>query len=157
MAKRKDFIGGLSFDERRKSRPLAVSQSAPTTELESKIQEAFIAWRDWNVARHPLLRFITHVPNGGHRYIATAVALQRQGVQRGVPDMLVEIPAKGFHAMRIEFKRGKAKLTDEQEEWRAHYEAMGFKYVVCRSAVEAVEEVVNYLQLEDYIPLQRRE
>ena len=55
---------------------------------ESGNQEALFSWAGYNMQRMPELEFLHHVPNGGKRDAATAVALKRQGVKAGVPDIV---------------------------------------------------------------------
>ena len=47
---------------------------------ESGHQEALFSWAGYNTGRMPELEYMHHVPNGGKRDAATAVALKRQGV-----------------------------------------------------------------------------
>ena len=54
---------------------------------ESGHQEALFQWAQLNVQQLPELEYLHHVPNGGKRDKATAVALKRQGVKAGVPDI----------------------------------------------------------------------
>lgn len=46
---------------------------------ESGHQEALFSWAGYNMGRMPELEYMHHVPNGGKRDRATAVALKRQG------------------------------------------------------------------------------
>lgn len=56
---------------------------------ESGHQEALFSWAGYNMGRMPELEYMHHVPNGGKRDRATAVALKRQGVKAGVPDIVL--------------------------------------------------------------------
>ena len=47
---------------------------------ESGNQEALFSWAGYNMGRMPELEYMHHVPNGGKRDRATAVALKRQGI-----------------------------------------------------------------------------
>ena len=73
--------------------------------------------------------FWCHVPNGGQRDKRTAVALKRQGVKPGVPDVMIFEPWEGettkygwtnveqYTGCAIELKYGKNKPTFNQMEW----------------------------------------
>lgn len=50
---------------------------------ESGHQEALFSWAGYNMERMPELEYMHHVPNGGKRDRATAVALKRQGGKGG--------------------------------------------------------------------------
>src|SRR5512146_3037070 len=54
---------------------------------------------------HWELGLLYAVPNGGARFKATAAALQDEGVQAGVPDLCLPVPAGGHHGLWIELKR----------------------------------------------------
>jgi hypothetical protein len=46
---------------------------------ESGHQEALFSWAGYNMGRMPELEYMHHVPNGGKRDRATAVALRGRG------------------------------------------------------------------------------
>ena len=48
----------------------------------------------------------------------------------------------------IELKSGRNGLTAEQAKFRAALEPQGFRFVVCRSWLEATNSVAEYLGLE---------
>ena len=74
------------------------------------------------------------IPNGGSRDVREARNLKRQGVQAGVPDLVILSTAE--HAPRgvaLELKRADGSLRDvrpEQWAWLARFEAAGFVAVV---------------------------
>jgi hypothetical protein len=55
-------------------------------------------------------------------------------IGRGWPDLMVRLPGRDWAA--IEVKSAKGKLKQAQEQWR---DRMGMRYVVLRSAEEAVQ------------------
>ena len=56
----------------------------------------------WGVV--PELEYMHHVPNGGKRDRATAVALKRQGVKAGVPDMFCQLQGQGITGFTLSLK-----------------------------------------------------
>ena len=58
---------------------------------ESGHQEALFSWAAYRTGLMPELQYMYHVPNGGKRDAATAVALKRQGVKAGVPDIMLDV------------------------------------------------------------------
>lgn len=100
-----------------------------------------------NERKHPELKFVFAVPNGGQRSKAVAGKLRAEGVKRGVFDIFVPIPR--FYPDRfglfIEMKYGKNKLTDEQKEFGEHLRLNGYARAVCYSADEAIKEIERYL------------
>lgn len=59
-----------------------------------------------------------HVPNGGHRYPATAARMKLMGVRPGVPDLAFILP--GGRSGFIELKAGRGTLSDNQKIFRMH-------------------------------------
>ena len=90
-------------------------------------------------------KLIFAVPNGGSRHIREAANLKRQGVKPGISDVIVLIPKKGFASLCIEFKTKVGKQSEEQKEFQKQAESCRNKYVVVRSASQAIEEVRKYL------------
>ena len=82
---------------------------------ESGHQEALFSWAGYNTGRMPELEYMHHVPNGGKRDAATAVALKRQGVKAGVPDIVLPAARAGYHGLYIELKAGKNTTTKKAE------------------------------------------
>lgn len=83
---------------------------------ESGHQEALFSWAAYRTEIMPELQYMYHVPNGGKRDAATAVALKRQGVKAGVPDIMLPAARAGYHGLYIELKAGKNTTTKKQKE-----------------------------------------
>lgn len=66
---------------------------------ESGHQEALFSWAAYRTGLMPELQYMYHVPNGGKRDAATAVALKRQGVKAGVPDIMLPAARAGYHGL----------------------------------------------------------
>lgn len=74
---------------------------------EATEQERVISWCGYNADRHPELKLIYHIPNGGSRNELEAANLKRQGVKAGVPDLTLPVALNGYHGLYIEMKFGK--------------------------------------------------
>lgn len=114
---------------------------------EAQEQAALFEWAAWNVGRHPELRLMFHVPNGGSRNPIEAANLKRQGVKAGVPDVWLPVARGQFHGLVIEMKVGKNKPTEKQ---RAFLHALideGYSASVCYSWEDARDEIEFYLSL----------
>lgn len=112
---------------------------------ESGNQEALFCWADYNMQRMPELEYLHHVPNGGKRDKATAIALKRQGVKAGVPDIVLPVVREGYHGMYIELKAGKNTTTEKQERWLEHLRQQGYYTAVCYGWQIAAELIEKYL------------
>ena len=67
---------------------------------ESGHQEALFEWAAYHMDCMPELEYMHHIPNGGKRDKRTAVALKRQGVKAGVPDICLPV-ASIFERPRV--------------------------------------------------------
>lgn len=117
---------------------------APTSEHDEQV--ALFAWAAANLERYPALRWMHANPNGGHRHVAVASKLKAEGVRKGVLDIYLIYPARGFPAMACELKVGKNRPTKEQAEWIAHLKAIGWYVVLCYSATDARKCIEWYLE-----------
>ncbi len=92
---------------------------------------------------------LIHIPNGGsrkHRF--EGWRLRRQGVRKGVSDLLLPIPSKGFHGLWIEFKAAPpfdAPVSDHQIDWLERMQEHGYATAICRGADEAMATITAYL------------
>lgn len=101
-------------------------------------------------AKHPELRWLFAVPNGGHRNKAAAGKLKAEGVKSGVPDYLM--PVTKFSGMTrycglaLELKRTKRSQTSsEQSDWLNHFDDQGWRAVVCKGHEHAWAVICDYL------------
>ncbi|MCQ1546755.1 VRR-NUC domain-containing protein [Bacteroides clarus] len=117
-------------------------QTAPQSE--SQIQHSCLTWFR---LQYPSLSFMLFaVPNGELRNIVVATKLKRQGVLRGVSDLILLVPKKGFASLCIEMKTPKGRQSEEQIKWQREAEKYRNKYVVCHSLPEFMNEVNSYLR-----------
>ena len=127
-------------------RKTLISITPPPVPLEDAEQRAIFQWAAMETAARPELGLLYAIPNGGKRAIKTAVALKKQGVKRGVPDMCLPVPRGGFNGLYIELKRVKGgTVSDEQREWIAALNTQGYKAIICHGAEEAIEQIRGYL------------
>lgn len=101
-----------------------------------------------NESRHPELKWIFAVPNGGSRHPVVAGKLKAEGVKRGVSDICIPIARQGYHGAFIEMKFGKNKLTPEQKEFHEFLESSGYKPFVAYSSREAQSAIEGYLGIK---------
>jgi len=120
-----------------------------TTPLESQEQQPLFDWARLMEKRHPELRLMYHIPNGGLRNKPVAVRLTAEGVRRGVPDICLPVARKEYHGMYIELKRRKGgKTSTEQEEWISLLTGQGYLAIVCCGWDRARTEIERYLTEE---------
>ena len=123
----------------------AQHSTAPTEHDE---QVALIAACEATYSRHPELRLLFAIPNGGQRNKATAGRLKAEGVRAGVPDLFLPIARGGYHGLFIELKRAHRSnhQTPAQRVWMELLMAQGYHCVVAYGAAAALESIMNYLE-----------
>ncbi len=109
-------------------------------------QEALFEWAACNTGRLPELAWLHHIPNGGRRDKRTAVALKRQGVKAGVPDLCLPVARNGFNGLYIELKAGKNRPTASQREWLEFLAGQGYRTAVCYHWEYAARLLEDYLR-----------
>ena len=85
------------------------------------------------------------IPNGGARDAVTGARLKREGVVRGMPDLLLACPRCGRHALCVEMKTARGRVSESQRGLFPLLEAQGYGVAVCRGWHEAAETVEAYL------------
>lgn len=81
------------------------------------------------------LKWMHAIPNGGYRHKATAAKLKAEGVKRGVPDIYLPFPTRGYHGLYIEMKAGRNKTTPEQTEYLEWLNDVGYLALAVNGAV----------------------
>jgi hypothetical protein len=75
-----------------------------------------------------------------------AAKFKQMGVRAGYPDLTLLVPRKGYHALFIELKTAKGKQSEHQKEYQAEVEKQGYKYIICRSVQEFIDEIDEYMK-----------
>lgn len=101
------------------------------------------------------------VPNGGLRSKATAAKLWREGVQAGVPDLVVlDPPPKSvgqYVGLAIEVKTQSGRPTPQQVEWMHQFAARRWAARIAYGLAEllGVLHELGYLEYDDIAPYLR--
>lgn len=114
---------------------------------EHDIQRAFVDWCRMSESRYPALKLAFAVPNGGHRHIATAVRLKREGARAGVPDWILPAPNEKTYkfSLMLEFKRPGQRPSREQKQYHSLARIYGHRVEIVTSAEQAIAIVKEYL------------
>lgn len=137
-------IGWLCYQCFDKHKPAAGPKKRNAHE-EDDIQAEFFRIAPLFVPNVPE-KLLYAVPNGGRRDKLEAVRLKRQGVKRGVADVILQVPRNGYGCLCMEFKTGSGDQSAEQKEFQKQAESVGNKYVIVRSAMQAIEVIKEYLK-----------
>ena len=112
---------------------------------ESEEQGLLFQWAALMEKKHPELKLLYAVPNGGKRHIKTAMALKAEGVKPGVPDLCLPAARNGWHGLYIEMKSAKGRTSEAQEWWLKELNEQFYLAKVCRSFEEARDLILDYL------------
>ena len=116
--------------------------------LESDEQQALFSWTRLMEGKHPELKLLYAIPNGGLRNMPEAVRFTKEGVRRGVPDMCLPVARGKYHGLYIELKRIRGgKVSPEQEEWIERLNRQGYRAAVCRGFDEAKKTIEEYMKM----------
>lgn len=96
--------------------------------------------------RHPELKWLHHVPNGGARSKAAAGKLKAEGVRPGVLDYCIPVRRGQCPGLVLELKAVGGRLSPEQREWAAHYRAQGWEVVVAYGWADAWRAIIEYVR-----------
>lgn len=90
-----------------------------------------------------------HVPNGGKRSARVGAELKRQGVKRGVPDVLIFTSLRGEKGTAIELKRQtKGVVSSEQKKWLEGLRREGWNVYVAHGW-EAARDYLTTMGFEE--------
>ena len=120
-----------------------VKQRRKPRDEEHQIQCACVRW--FRLQYPHLHHNLFAVPNGGRRDEVTAGKLKAEGGLAGVADLILLKSNAEFGALLIEMKTRTGRQRDTQREWQQLIEKDGYRYVVCRSLDDFMNEVNNYL------------
>lgn len=116
------------------------------TVTEAQHQEALFQWWSMVHRRYGLPECaLIHVPNEGKRSVAAAVRLKRQGMRKGVSDILLCAHAGKWHGLWIELKRMGGRPTDEQLDFIEAMRECDYDGAVCYGWEEARDVIMDYL------------
>lgn len=113
---------------------------------EEDLHRACFEWTGLMQPRHPILRWMIHVPNGGKRPKGEAGKLKAMGAKKGVPDLILPRIYRGWSGFASELKSDTGRVSDDQEEWLEAFREDGYLTCVCRSIEHYQREVMRFLK-----------
>lgn len=133
----------MTFDELLKTEKIKTSRKKPADE-EHRIQVSCVKWFREKYPKFSSILFA--IPNGGRRDAVTGKKLKEEGATAGVADLIL-LKGNGLYgALCIEMKKPGRYQSPEQKAWQKKVEAIGNKYIVCRSLNEFVRVINDYLK-----------
>lgn len=115
----------------------------PKDNEEHRLQSACVKWFR---LKYPALKNIMFaIPNAARRSPITGAYMKNEGMLAGVADLILLKSNAHYGALCIEMKIPGGSQSPNQKRWQKECEAIGNKYVICRSLDEFINEVTNYL------------
>ena len=115
---------------------------------ESKIQQRCVEWFRYSFPKTVIASF----PNGvfiGGTPVQRAKRwniLKAEGAMVGIPDIMIAMPSGAYHALFIEMKTEKGRLSENQKIVHAMLINSGYCVKVCRSFEEFTITINKYLE-----------
>ena len=118
----------------------------PQHHHEDTLQKACVAWFDYT--HKDLSLYLHHSPNGGFRNASEAAKFKAMGVRAGFPDLVLLVPRGKCPFLAIELKYGRNGQSERQKAYQRALEAIGARYVVCKSLAKFQKIINEYLNSE---------
>ena len=121
-------------------------------------QCAVINWADSHIEQAPPLEWIYSVPNGipipGKPSTRSRIInhMKAEGLKPGISDLCLPAARRDYHGLYIEMKKSGGKIKDVSEgqnEFLAYLETEGYLGVVCFGAVDAIDQLKWYLEIDE--------
>lgn len=106
---------------------------------------ALMQWAEKAACTMPELKLLYHIPNGGKRTKAEAGILKAMGVRAGIPDYCLPVARGDWHALYVEMKADKGKVSDSQDLMSTMLGGQSNLVVFARGVDEAIWAVTSYL------------
>jgi hypothetical protein len=138
----------------RSRRRFTLRVQGPRQNPEHVEQRALVEWaRLMARTSEPDLALLFAVPSGGFRPWATAKRLAAEGVQAGIPDLMLPVSRWGWHGMFLELKAPlrEARPSNAQLWWMENLTAAGY-YVVLAYGCDAARAAITYYLTDTHAP-----
>ena len=116
--------------------------------LEFKSQCALIQWLSYEHRKYPELAYLYAIPNDIRTTPQRAARAKAMGMKSGVPDLCLPVPRGPWHGMYIEMKSLDGQPSPAQRDFLTFLGNVGYATCVCRSAPEARDNILRYLNLK---------
>lgn len=140
-----------------------INQDGTIKLSEHEEQAGIFQWAEAKSRECPELAWLFAVPNGTFygnemttirgkpvpRRLLQAQRMRREGLKTGVPDMILPIPRKPYHALFIELKVKPNKPSEEQMAWLNFLNAQNYRAEWCYGQDRAKEIICEYLGIQN--------
>lgn len=119
--------------------------------LETFVQSEYIKWVRTNKMYVEPLRACFAIPNGGSRPKKTAATMKAEGMEAGVPDLMILSPARSYAGLVIETKTKYNQPSMAQKNWLNMLSRNNFYCVVCWSTIDMVNVTCWFYTFSDEV------
>ena len=114
---------------------------------EEEEQITLFNWARMQEHKHPELKWMHAIPNGGQRSKPEAARMKAGGVKPGVSDIFLPAARGKYHGLYIELKKLRGgRARDEQIDFIADMLKEGYYAAVKRGWQEASKLILDYLE-----------
>lgn len=125
---------------------IASKRLVQSMESESQIQQKCIQWFQYTYPELWKDGMLYHNANEGIRLGGQGRRIKREGLRKGVADLCLSVPRKGYGALYIEMKKPGGRISPEQKQWGENAIKHGNLWIVCYSLDEFEKAINNYLK-----------
>lgn len=125
--------------------PPSAKRRRGSPEMKIQAECVKIAWNEFPETRYCLFHVANEIDRPDSNPMLGAMR-RAEGIVRGVSDLILMLPRKGFHALCIEMKTETGYQSSFQKDWQKIVESNGYKYVVCRSVEQFRDILTEYLR-----------
>lgn len=118
--------------------PKGMSSRRKPRHEESGIQQSCVRWFRYAFPQYVILS----IPNGGSRNVIEAANLKKEGALAGASDLMVIAERR---VLFVEMKTAKGRQQDSQKAFQKRVEALGHRYVICRSLDDFMQKLKEWL------------
>lgn len=104
-----------------------------------------IEWAAIASSSQPELSLLFAIPNGGYRLPHIGAQMNREGLKKGIPDLMLPVARCGYHGLFLELKAAGGRLAVNQRRWRDLLISQGYGHAVCYGYEAARQVLVDYL------------
>lgn len=129
-----------------KSSVQASKKRSQPQQREHQEQVALFRMAEQAVSKYPELDLLNGSLNGVRLTIGQATKAKKAGMKKGYPDIFLPVQRKGYAGLYIELKVKGGYVRPEQKAWLKRLKEEGYYCTVCYTALEAWDEIVQYLE-----------
>jgi len=115
---------------------------------EESIHKSIIEWINISPPLKDFRNFIIHIPNQGKRTARFGRKLKDMGMRKGVSDLFIAAPKRGYSGAWIELKSKHGILSKDQFDFLQDMTSQNYCTNVCKSYDECIEFIHWYLELK---------